>query len=362
MPISTFYMDDFSLSSSWAYQEVTDDTLDVTIDYLWGGDSDSVTKSFDISGIDLSIVNSVTLTWTISASSYGTIQTPTAGYGYTYAKVYNGTDTSGPYAAASSRTFDLTQYVESDGKINLFFYYQPGIYRYDHNSYKGFGLGNCTGTVYFKNITLTVTYGEEQDDDGMGALIGIDNVAHSIKNLYVGVSNQARQVKAAWIGVGGIARLFYQSSVTLPVIDSRYNTSGTATTSGTTLYARNPSTGYAACVFDGSTKFASFTKATLYVYITGNGSTSTELTTWLRNGADNWIKYNANLDISYRTIFSDSSTGLHAYDITTALKDLYLANNAIVTNGIKVYFRSYNNIKIAGHANTSYQTPYILVE
>lgn len=363
MPSATFTVSDFNLSTSWTYTPDYDDDAGTRYDRTSSPSSKTADKTFTISGIDMSTVNSVVLTWDVTASASGSIKTPTSGYGYAYARVYQGASTSSTYVTASNDTFDLTSYVGTSTSVTCRFYYYPSSLPTTY--YEGssnYGAGSCTGTVYFKNVTLTVTYGEEKDDAGNGLWIGVSGVARNVKNMYIGVSGVARKVKAAWIGVGGVARLFYQSSVTLAATASRYNTSGTATTSGTTLYARNESTGYAGIVFPGTTKFGNFTKATLYVYLTGNGSTSITLYTWLRSNADSWISYNASLSSTYRTTFTDSSTGLHAYDITTALTNLYAADSAIATNGLKVYFRSYNNVKIAGHANTSYQTPYILIE
>lgn len=42
------------------------------------------------------------------------------------------------------------------------------------------------------------------------ANIGVNNVAHKIKNIYIGVNNVARKVKAGYIGNGNIARMFFQ--------------------------------------------------------------------------------------------------------------------------------------------------------
>lgn len=362
MPSATFTVEDFNISSSWKYAEAYDDVGDVTVDYKNGPTTGSATKTFTISGVDMSAINSIVLTWEISASAYGSITQPTKGWGYTYAKVYPGTSASGSYATGSSEELDLTSYIGANTSVSCFFQYKANIKQYDHDHYEGYGMGDCSSTVYFKNVTLTVVYGEERDDPGNGMWVGVSNVARKVKNIYVGVDGKARKVKAAWVGVNGVARLIYQSIVTLPATSSRYNTSGSATTSGSTLYARSSSTGYAGMTFDGSSKLADFTKATLYVYLTGNGSTSITLQTWIRSNADSWINYNTSLGSYYRTNFTDSSTGLHAYDITTALKELYSSNNAITTEGLKVYFRSGNNVKIAGHANTSYQTPYILLE
>ena len=362
MPSVKFEVADFNLSSSWKYAETTDDVGDVTIDYKSGPTTGSATKSFTISGVDMSTVNSIILSWDISTTASGSITRPTKGWGASYAKIYPGTSASGSYASGNSGELDLTSYVGTNTSVSCFFQYKASIKQSDHDHYEGYGLGDCSSTAYFKNVTLTVIYGEERDDPGSGMWVGVSNVARKVKNIYVGVDGKARKVKAAWVGVGGVARLIYQSIINLPATSSRYNTSGTATTSGTTLYARNSSTGYAGMTFDGSSKFADFTKASLCVYLTGNGSTSITLQTWVRSNADSWINYNTSLGSYYRTNFTDTSTGLHTYYITKALKELYSSNNAITTEGLKVYFRSDNNVKIAGHANTSYQTPYILLE
>lgn len=45
------------------------------------------------------------------------------------------------------------------------------------------------------------------------ALIGVNNVARNIKQIYIGVNNVARKVKRAYIGVSGIARIWWDRSV-----------------------------------------------------------------------------------------------------------------------------------------------------
>lgn len=362
MPSASFTIADFNLSTTWKYVADYDDDAGVRFDRTQSPSTKTVNKSFTISGVDMTKINSIVLTWDVSASASGSITTPSSGYGYAYARVYQGATSSGTYVTANTGEMDLTSYVGTNTSVTCRFYYSPSVPSSYYEGEGNYGNGTCTGTVYFKNVTLTVIYGEERDDPGSGMWVGVSNVARKVKNIYVGVDGKARKVKAAWVGVGGVARLIYQSIINLPATSSRYNTSGTATTSGSTLYARSSSTGYAGMTFDGSSKFADFTKASLCVYITGNGSTSINLETWIRSNADSWINYNTSLGSYYRTIFTDTSTGLHTYDITKALKELYSSNNAITTEGLKVYFRSGNNVKIAGHANTSYQTPYILLE
>lgn len=48
------------------------------------------------------------------------------------------------------------------------------------------------------------------------ANIGVNNVAHKIKNIYIGVNNVARKVKKAYIGVNGVARLFFSAEWFIP--------------------------------------------------------------------------------------------------------------------------------------------------
>lgn len=363
MPSVSFTVADFNLTTYWKYVADYDDDAGVRFDRAQSPSTQTADKSFTISGVDMSTINSIVLTWDVSASASGSITNPSSGYGYAYARVYQGASTSGTFAYANAGKMDLTSYVGTNTGVTCRFYYSPSVPASYYEGQGNYGNGSCVGTVYFKNVTLTVTYGEERDDTGNGAWLGVDGIARKMKNMYIGVDGVARKVKAAWIGdSSGKARLFYQSTVTLPATSSHYNTSGSVTTNGTTLYARNSSTGYAGMTFDGTSKFANFTKATLYVYLTGNGSTSITLQAWLRSNADSWVNYNTSLGSASRINFTDSSTGLHAYDITTALKDLYASNSGITTDGLKVYFRSGNNVKIAGHANTSYQTPYILLE
>ena len=216
MPSASFTVADFNLSTSWTY------TAD---EYLVLSKSPSVKtadKTFTISGIDMSTVNSVILTWDVTASASGSTLAPTKGYGYAYARVYQGASTSSTYAYANAETFDLTSYVGTSTSVTCRFYYYPSDLPSTCDYGSGYGIGSCTGTVYFKNVKLTVTYGEEKDDAGNGAWIGDANgKARKMKNMYIGVDDKARKIKAAWIGdANGKARLFYRSEVLTTITGS----------------------------------------------------------------------------------------------------------------------------------------------
>ena len=362
MAQKTFKIDNFTLYNSWIYAADATDSAGTRYDLTTRPTAEVADKTFTISGIDTSTITSIALSWVSTyKTNYSGVYPPDN------TRVYPGAQhSSGSVVASTGKLSGLEDVLTSDGKVTARFRYNQSLpSEYYASDSVGYGVGSCTSSITFQDITMTVTYvgnSSSVDDEGKDMWIGVDNIARRVKNMYIGVDGIAKKVKAAWIGVEGVARLFYKSSTTLLATASRYTNNGTNTTTGKELFAHNPEVGYAACVFEGTTRFSDFTKATLYVYCTGNGSSSINLETWLRSNGDNWVKYNDNLGSTYRTIFTNSSTGLHAYDITTALKNLYSADNTIVTDGLKVYFRSYNTVKIAGHANTEYQTPYILLE
>lgn len=209
MPSATFTVADFNLQSSWTYVADYDDDAGTRYDRTSAPSTKTVDKTFTISGIDMSKVSSVVLTWDVTAGAVGSITKPTAGYGYAYARVYQGASTSGTYVGASAETMDLTSYVGTKTSVTCRFYYSPSVPATYYEGGSNYGNGNCTGTVYFKNVKLTVTYGESVDDSGYGGWIGVDGAAKKLKNIYIGVDGKARKVKAAWIGVDGKARKIF---------------------------------------------------------------------------------------------------------------------------------------------------------
>lgn len=358
MAQATFTIADFNLSSSWVYAEAYDDVGDVTVDYKSGGGAATADKTFTISGIDTSIINSITLTWDVSASASGSIRQPTSGYGYTYAKVYPGAQNSSGGVSGGTQTLTGLTSILSGNSITCRFYYKPGIAQYDHDTYQGFGMGSCTGTVYFKNVTLTVVYGETQDDSGMGAWIGVGGVSRHIKNMYIGVNGVARKVKAAWIGVNNVARQFYSAIVTLFASTGRNCTSSSSADTTGTLTVRSSSNGYAAYAFPANAQFANCTKVTLNFYITNAYG---DLSIHTMNGSSNWINYNTGLTKNVPT-YSPTANGWQSVDITVdfdaASGGVSRANAA--ANGVKIYFRGYNTTKLAGTGTDT--APYLVIE
>lgn len=355
MAQATFTIDDFNLSSSWAYVADYDDDAGVRYDRTSAPSAKTADKTFTISGIDMSTVNSITLTWDVSAGASGSITTPSTGYGYSHARVYQGASTSGTYVGANTRKMDLTSYVGTSTSVTCRFYYAPSVPATYYDGSSNYGNGSCTGTVYFKNVTLTVVYGEERDDAGNGAWIGVDGIARKMKSMYVGVDGIARKVKAAWIGVNGVARLFYQAQTKLLASTGYYRISGEGSEISTEITVRSPSAGYAALVFPASTAFSSFSKATMYIYVTSNPG---KLTMATLSGASNWLSYNAGLANTFE--YTPSATGWQAIDITSALNTLISSNTTIPSNGLKVYFRGYGNCRIAGTSTT--ECAYIILE
>lgn len=354
MAQATFTIDDFSLSSSWVYAEAYDDVGDVTVDYKSGGSATTVDKTFTISGIDASIINSITLTWDVSASASGSITKPTSGYGHSYSKVYPGAQNSNGGVSGSTQTLTGLTSILSGNSITCRFYYKPGIAQYDHDTYQGFGMGSCTGTVYFKNVTLTVVYGEDRDDSGMGAWIGVDGISRHVKNMYIGVDNVARKVKAAWIGVNGLARLFYQSIVkSLASIGCHSQSTSTGQ-----ITVENPNTGYAGYAFPAENKYASCTKVTLHFYI---NSSYGNLNIYVKNGGNDWQNPISGL-VGNISEYSPSGNGWQEVDITAdfdASKNGVSRDNA-AKNGLKIYFRGWNLTKLAGTSTD--KCPYIIIE
>ena len=360
MPSKTFTIDDFNLSSSWVYAERYDDVGDVTIDYKSGGGASTADKTFTIADVDMSTINSIVLTWDTSAKAYGSISTPSAGYGASYSRVYQGASTSGTYVSGTSEKMDLTSYVGTNTSFTLRFYYKPGIQQSDHDHYQGYGLGDCTGTVYFKNVTLTVTYGEERDDAGMGLWLGnTSNLASAMKGMWIGDENgKARKVKAAWIGVNGVARLFYQASIKSLATGGYYRTSSDSSTSTGQLTVRSSGDGYAAYVFPAEEKYSTCSKVTLNFYI---NSSYGKMNIYVRSGSSSWVSYNTGLAKNIPE-FSPSGNGWQSVDITAdfdpASAGVTRANAA--ANGLKIYFRGSSNTKLAG--TSTEQCPYITIE
>lgn len=369
-----FELDNVSLYTSWTYTKDTEDDAGVRYDRTSFSGADSDDRTVTISGIDISTITSITLTWTVDATLDGSVSKPTAtGIGYGSAKVYPGAQSSSGSVRASAGTLTgLKSYLDDDNTVTCRFYYNPSslpLAVYDDTSY---GVGSCSGTVSFKNINLIVTYGdtsEPVDDEGYGLWVGVGDKARHVKNMYVGIDGVARRVKAAWIGVNNLARLFYTAATRLAATASRYKNSSGTTSTGTTLNVyeiiddgSGKGKGYAGIQFGGSSEFSKCTKVTLNLHIISGGSASTKIYIYLRSGGDSWFSnYDTSIGSSYRVTYSDTTTGLHSYDITEDLKNLYSSDSSIKTDGVKVYLRcaAGNTIKIAGHANTSYQTPYI---
>lgn len=153
---------------------------------------------------------------------------------------------------------------------------------------------------------------------------------------------------------GDVYYTYKNPSTTISATGSRTNASGSVTTNNSTIYAKASGSGYAGYTFAGNSAFSSFTTARLYVYITGNNSPST-LTMIVRNNADSWYYYSTGWGNSFTATPSFSGAGWLSVNITEKLNTLIsdVGSSAIVSNGLKVYFRSSNNVAIASYSSSN---------
>lgn len=149
-----------------------------------------------------------------------------------------------------------------------------------------------------------------------------------------------------------------EQTATLYSTSSRWAESGNEWHNNETEIWLRAAGGYGRLTFDGHSKLRNFTKATFHFYITANPST---VHCYARSGATNDPdKYNTGLEDVYHIYQYFSSKGWHKFDLTEQLQALLANSPNLPTLGIKLLFKSGNNVRISTH--TGAYPPYIVLE
>ena len=178
-----------------------------------------------------------------------------------------------------------------------------------------------------------------------GSWLGVSQTAKPIQSIHIGdYDHVARKAQAAWIGdADNKARLFYQSAVIVPSIESYYK-NGSSSSGYTATVVTAYKNGYCGYVFAPAKEYDNCKKVTMYIYVTERAGE--QLTMIVRNGSSSWLSYNAGWGNKFYA--TPSALGWNAIDITEPLNTLITDSGSVAEDGIKVYFSSANGVKIAG--------------
>lgn len=167
---------DFNLQNSWEYYVSNPETDDYHI-YKLSSSPSQVTHStsFTIDGLDLATmdISSAVITWTNTTSSSSSTSggRPTSGYGSSHCTVEVG-DLS---TKANNGTLNVLSEVKklTTNNLPIKFKYKASVpSTYSEEQYDGhpYGVGKCTANLYFKNITLVITYTTKYQQLGTPAI------------------------------------------------------------------------------------------------------------------------------------------------------------------------------------------------
>lgn len=181
-----------------------------------------------------------------------------------------------------------------------------------------------------------------------GSWLGVSQTAKFINSIHIGDRNQvARKAQAAWIGdANNKARLFYQSSVIVPSIESYFRNAADGGQSYDHEIVIAYKNGYCGYVFAPAKAYDNCKKATMYIYVTQRAGE--ELTIMLSNGSSDWLSASAGWADANELYFTPTQLGWNEIDITDKLNQLIASEGSVAEDGIKVYFRSTYGVQIAG--------------